>query len=408
MSSPSSDCLNTQKVVINRIIAAGGCFLASLTALLTILVLHRRKAWETQPKRLFLIYIVFTAVSALVALPGIDYSQFDSQRSFGGSDYSNDTALVTGCLGLALALHYSEGLASMSYAAWALSFLVHVTLPVIESSPSSRYICYGPLLVMGKKKNTRIFLEAVLFTVVIIVPAIVTSWEPFALSDTPDYGSNGLWCDYRHNLVLNCSAETQYYNIGTFYLSVVPYISTSVFCWILEALVVILLCGLWIKFKNIVGKRILTSLPSVIFLLVGESVILLWLFAFLSATVLAKFKQSPKSEFLWVLHATLPLLSNAITVLIVSTFLYYPFRKCCKRVSKSTELNSHIPRNNYEALLNSDGNGSNPASESNIHCGMSSGTTAYHPPNEMSDYLSEEDSVLISRDHRCAHYGINW
>ncbi|CAI8020395.1 hypothetical protein GBAR_LOCUS12205 [Geodia barretti] len=70
-----------------------------------------------------------------------------------------------------------------------------------------------------------------------------------ALADTPDYGSNGLWCDYQHHSVFNCSEKAPYYNT--------------------ELLVVILLCGLRIKFKNtMIGKRILTSLPSVIFLLV--------------------------------------------------------------------------------------------------------------------------------------------
>ena len=380
--------MHSRDVVISRILAAGGCLLASLAVLAAILVLHRRKVWETLSKRLFVAYVVFTAVSAIVALGGIDYSH----RSLECSDTYNGTA--GSCLELALALHYTGGLSSMSYGAWALSFLVHVTLPVIESSPRSKL---NQLLAVGKKRGARIAVEVSIFAVIILAPAIVTSWEPLALADTPDYGSNGLWCDYRHHFVFNCSEDVHYYNTGTFYLSTVPYTSTAVFCWVLELLVVIWLCGLWIKFKNtVIGKRILTSLPSVIFLLVGQSAILLWLVIFLTATVLAKYNQSQKAQFLWILHATLPILSNAITLLIVSLYLNFPLRKCCNRVSENV---------NHHKIFSSDGEGCNPASEWN-HRAMPSETTAYCP-NEMSDCKSEENVVLVSRDHYSVSYGIN-
>ena len=389
MHSVSKDCLNTDVVVISRIVAAGGCLLASLTVLVAILVLHRRKAWDSLSKRLFLAYAVFTAVSAVAALGGIDYSH----RSLDGSGISNGT---DSCMELALALHYTGGLASMSYGAWALSFLVHVTLPVIESSPRSKLT---RLLVFGKKRGTRIAIEVTIFVVIVLAPAIFTSWEPFALSDTPDYGSNGLWCDYQHQFALNCSEKVQYYNIGTFYLSTIPYTYTAVLCWILVTLVVIVLCRLQIKFRDgIVGKRILTSLPSVLFLLVSQSVILLWLMVFIAATVLTKYNQSQKSQLLWIVHATIPTL-NAITLLVVSVYLHFPFRKCCSnRGSRRTE------NENQSNDFSSDAAGSNPASEWN-HRGSPSETV--YCPYEMSDCKSEENVVLISSDYRCVSYGIN-
>ena len=380
-------CLSTQVVVTSRILAAGGCLLVSLTVLAAILVLHRRKAWETLSKRLFIAYVVFTAVSAVVALGGIDYSHTSLESSATNNSSGS-------CLELALALHFTGGLASMSYWSWALSFLVHVTLPVIESSPRPKL---NQLLAVGKKRGARIAIEVSIFAVIILVPVIVTSWEPLALADTPDYGSNGLWCDYQHHSVFNCSEKAPYYNTGTFYLSTLPYTSTAVFCWVLELLVVILLCGLRIKFKNtMIGKRILTSLPSVIFLLVGQSAILLLLVIFLTATVLAKYNQSPKSQFLWILHATLLILSNVITLLTVSLYLHFPLRKCCNRVSENV---------NQHKIFSSDGEGCNPASEWN-HRAMPSETTAYCP-NEMSDCISEENVVLVSRDYHCVSYGIN-
>ena len=381
-------CLHFKTIMLSRILAVSGSLVLSLTVLALILLAARRKSWENLPKRLFIACIVFTCANSLAALAGIDYSH--KSLTIPGNDTES-------CQELAFVFHYLGSLIACSYVAWSFALLVHVTLPLC--SPAERQSQRHKLSCRFSKRR-KIVAEIFLYMAVIISPAFLTSWEPFVLAGFAKYGSNGLWCDYQRHIVRNCS-ET-FYEDDTFYLSTITYSILAILCWGTMSVVNFVLCGLWVKFrKSLIGKRIFKGIRTVLLLMIAVT---LCLNIFLSVTLYAKSKKLHNSLALWIMHATVPITSNTVILLIVATFLHFRFKKCCKKPSraKSDSNRLHGPF----ISVNSDGEASNPASVWN-HSDTPS-ITEYCPPNDMSDCQStSENEVLISQNHRCINYGIS-
>ena len=386
-------CYHFKTIMLGRILAASSCLVVSIAVLALMLLVLRRKAWENFPKRLFIACVIFTSGNSLAALAGIDYSHKSLRNS------GNDTG---SCQELAFVSHYMESLVACSYVMWSFALLFHVIVPLC--SPVERQTLRHKLFLLFSKRR-RIVAEILLHITVIISPTFLTSWEPFVLARFATYGSNGLWCDYLRHIVQNCSETLYEETDDMFYLSTITHSVLGVMCWVTMFVVVFVFCGLWVKFrKSHIGKRIFKGTLKIILLMVGASVVTLWLNVFLLATLYAKFKQLHNSQFVWIMHATVPITSNAVILMIVAVFLHFPFQKFCKKLSR-TESDSnqlHVPY----ACVNSDGEASNPASVWN-HSDIPS-ITVYCPPNEMSDcQTTTENERLVSQDHKCVSYGIS-
>ena len=267
------NCFHYETIIVSRILAASGCLVVSLAVLIVIPVVLRRKAWENRPKRLFIACSIFTGVNSILVLAGIDYSH----KSLRSPD------IIGPCLELAFTLHYTGSLIASSYVALVLALLFHVTLPVC--SPVGRRSLFYRISQLSSGRRNKIVAEVVLFLAVILSPAVLTTWEPYFLADLPTYGSNGLWCDYQRHIPQNCSERDDLYLDDTLYLSTIPYAVVAVLCWVALLLVVVVLCGLWVKFKqSFVGKRIINSARSVALLLIVASAVVLWLYIYFSCT----------------------------------------------------------------------------------------------------------------------------
>ena len=385
-------CLHVDAIILSRVLGASVCLAVSLSLLVTVLVVFRKKALDTLPKRIFIVNVIFTTAGAAVALAGIDYFH----RTLKNSDD------VGPCKELAFTSHYIGGLIASFSAVWTLALLAQVALPVINSS----YLVRGRLICHKNftgRKRVRIAAEVILFLAVIISPALFISWEPFVISDLAPSGSNGVWCDYHRHVLQNCSGKVEVYDPDLLYLAALPFTIFAVICWVVVLLVVLVICGLWIKFKSLlVGKRIIESVPTLVLLMIAATITMLWLISSLSVIQFTKHRRVLESEltFPWIMYAILPSTANTIVELIVAVFLYFPFNKCCKRTSSTQSDPQQIP---HIICINSDGDSSNPPSEWN-HREIPS-VTVYSPPDEMSDYRNTSERQVLLSQNRIRSYG---
>ena len=158
-----------------------------------VLLTTKRKAWENLTKRVYLVNIIYTKVSCIIAIAAVLYSDPSSQES-------------GWCEAMGFLLHYSGTLVVGHYGALATTIMLQVTIPVYQTV--LKRTC--------NVKQTKLW-EVILFVILFFCPVVIT-WEPF-LPNLRSYGNYGPLCWFRLELSDNCTFSS--YN--ELFLQTIPY-----------------------------------------------------------------------------------------------------------------------------------------------------------------------------------------
>ena len=209
-------------VVLTRsLTGVAGC-VVSLSLLVIVLLIAKRKAWETLlVERIYFTNILYTLLYCIVAIAAVNYSHPPSQES-------------AWCEAMGFLLHYTGTLVVVQYCALAFAIMFQITEPVYKLFRNRR-----DCINLRRPK----LWERLLFVVLFLSP-LLNTWEPF-LPQLPSYGNYGPLCWFRLELTDNCTANT----VDVRFLQAVPFAVVSLAYCVTFTISLITLCGLYYKFR---------------------------------------------------------------------------------------------------------------------------------------------------------------
>ena len=303
-------------IVLSRALTgAGGCAV-SIVVLVIILLTTKRKAWENLTKRIYLAIIVNNFLYSIASIAAVNYSHPPSQES-------------TWCEAMGFILQYSGTLLVVQYLAITLTVVFQVTLPVYQAVRKRKY---------GFRKANLKCAEVFLFLILFLCP-LLNSWEPF-LPQLPSYGNYGPLCWFSLELTDNCTYNT----LNELYLQSVPVAVVCFGCSVLTFTVLLMLCGMYCKFRmTTIGGRIIKVIPTAVVLVILPLVIMVWFIR------LAVYSDGFGSFSAWLRNVTGIRAANFVLLTATGIYVYFPTHMCeqCRRSpylsTEQSELQPLLP-----------------------------------------------------------------
>ena len=303
-------------IVLSRALTgAGGCAV-SIVVLVIILLTTKRKAWENLTKRIYLAIIVNNFLYSIASIAAVNYSHPPSQES-------------TWCEAMGFILQYSGTLLVVQYLAITLTVVFQVTLPVYQAVRRRNN---------GFRKANFKWLEVFLFLILFLCP-LLNSWEPF-LPQLPSYGNYGPLCWFSLELTDNCTYNT----LNELYLQSVPVAVVCFGCSVLTFTVLLMLCGMYCKFRmTTIGGRIIKVIPTAVVLVILPLVIMVWFIR------LAVYSDGFGSFSAWLRNVTGIRAANFVLLTATGIYVYFPTHMCeqCRRSpylsTEQSELQPLLP-----------------------------------------------------------------
>ena len=303
-------------IVLSRALTgAGGCAV-SIVVLVIILLTTKRKAWENLTKRIYLAIIVNNFLYSIASIAAVNYSHPPSQES-------------TWCEAMGFILQYSGTLLVVQYLAITLTVVFQVTLPVYQAVRKRKY---------GFRKANLKCAEVFLFLILFLCP-LLNSWEPF-LPQLPSYGNYGPLCWFSLELTDNCT----YNALNERYLQSVPVAVVCFGCSVLTFTVLLILCGMYCKFRmTTIGGRIIKVIPTAVVLVILPLVIMVWFIR------LAVYSDGFGSFSAWLKNVTGIRAANFVLLTATGIYVHFPTHMCeqCRRSpylsTEQSELQPLLP-----------------------------------------------------------------
>ena len=303
-------------IVLSRALTgAGGCAV-SIVVLVIILLTTKRKTWENLTKRIYLAIIVNNFLYSIASIAAVNYSHPPSQES-------------TWCEAMGFILQYSGTLLVVQYLAITLTVVFQVTLPVYQAVRKRKY---------GFRKANLKCAEVFLFLILFLCP-LLNSWEPF-LPQLPSYGNYGPLCWFSLELTDNCT----YNALNERYLQSVPVAVVCFGCSVLTFTVLLILCGMYCKFRmTTIGGRIIKVIPTAVVLVILPLVIMVWFIR------LAVYSDGFGSFSAWLKNVTGIRAANFVLLTATGIYVHFPTHMCeqCRRSpylsTEQSELQPLLP-----------------------------------------------------------------
>jgi len=283
-------------VLARSLMGVAGC-VVSLSLLVIVLLIAKKKAWETWlVERIYFTNILYTLLYCIVALAAVNYSHPPSKES-------------AWCGAMGFLLHYTGTLVVVQYCALAFAIMLQIVLSLRNRNNST-----GP----GKVKPGEVLLYLILF----LCP-LLNSWEPF-LPQLPSYGNYGPLCWFRLNLTDNCTANT----LDVRFLQAVPFAVVSLAYCVTFTISLITLCGRYYKSRRTTaGSNIRKFFPTLVVLTVITFVMMTW---FIVSALPSKSLSDIRSYSTWLENVTTTLAATIGVLVAVGIYIHFP-RELCQR-----------------------------------------------------------------------------
>ena len=278
-------------VVLTRsLMGVAGC-VVSLSLLVIVLLIAKRKAWETLlVERIYFTNILYTLLYCIVAIAAVNYSHPPSQES-------------AWCEAMGFLLHYTGTLVVVQYCALAFAIMLQIVRSLRNSNNS-----LGP----KKVKPGEVLLYLILF----LCP-LLNSWEPF-LPQLPSYGNYGPLCWFRLNLTDNCTANT----LDVRFLQAVPFAVVSLAYCVTFMISLFTLCGLYFRTRR---TTICQFFPTLVVLTVITFVMMMW---FIVSALPSKSLSDIRSYSTWLENVTATLAATIGVLVAVGVYIHFPTELC--------------------------------------------------------------------------------
>ena len=226
-------------------------------------------------------------------------------------------------------LQYSGTLLVVQYLAITLTVVFQVTLSVYQAVRRRNN---------GFRKANFKWLEVFLFLILFLCP-LLNSWEPF-LPQLPSYGNYGPLCWFSLELTDNCT----YNALNERYLQSVPVAVVCFGCSVLTFTVLLILCGMYCKFRmTTIGGRIIKVIPTAVVLVILPLVIMVWFIR------LAVYSDGFGSFSAWLKNVTGIRAANFVLLTATGIYVHFPTHMCeqCRRSpylsTEQSELQPLLP-----------------------------------------------------------------
>ena len=192
-------------VTLGRGLTGGAGCLISLTILVIVLLVAKKKAWENLYKRIYFALIPYTFLYSTASIAAVNYNRPPSGES-------------KWCEVRGFFLHHFGTLVFVHFCVRAIAVLLHITIS-LKLAPCKAIKDKLSPICCGKT-------EALLFLILFLLPLPDTS-APFS-PQLPSYGNFGPLCWFRLELTENCTVST--FDIS--FIHMVPFAIRHVF-WVL-------------------------------------------------------------------------------------------------------------------------------------------------------------------------------
>ena len=296
-------------ITLSRGLTGAVGFAVSLVVLVVILLAARRRAWDTLPKRLFFVTILYTAAYCAAAAAGVHYTRPPSQKS-------------KWCEAMGFLVFYSGALVIVSYLVSLTALVWQVIVPVFPVLGTQ----------LERTCRSRKLWEVILCLGCFFFPVLVTV-EPFVPAFHLDpYGNYGPICWFHLKIDENCTYPNSksLYNTQR-YLWTLPFTIMSSLLWILTLIIAVMLCFMYCNFnKTRTGANITKAIRQAVILTVATLVCVAWFIQFFLQSV----KQS-ESFSSWIENVTITPVAVTLIVILVALYIHFPLQllhNCCKRI----------------------------------------------------------------------------
>ena len=300
-------------IALSRGLTGAVGFAVSLVVLVVILLAARSKAWDTLPKRLLLVAILYTAAFSVILATSVHYSRPPAHES-------------AWCEAMGFILQYSESLVIVSCLVLVTALALQVVMPVYPALQTQ----------VERTCRSKKLWEVILFLGCFLFPVLIT-WEPF-IAPFASYGNYGPLCWFRLEINENCTYKNKV-SLNEYFLWTLPFAIMSFLLWALASIITIMLCCMYCKFhKTRMGGRIKKAIGHALFLTVASFVCVAWIFV-------ETFE--PNRNFSsWTVNVTITPINEAGIVILVALYIYFPaqyLHNCFKKsMSKRNRLQSRV------------------------------------------------------------------
>ena len=306
-------------IALSRGLTGAVGFAVSLVVLVVILLAARRKAWDTLPKRLLLVAILYTAAFSVISATGVHYSRPPAHES-------------AWCEAMGFILHYSGSLVIISYLILTTALALLVVMPVCPTLQTQ----------VERTCRSKKLWEVILFLGCFLFPVLIT-WEPF-IAPLASYGDYGPLCWFHLEIDENCTYKNKVsLSKDEYFLWTLPFAIMSFLLWALASIITIMLCCMYCRFhKTRMGGRIRRAIGHALFLTVASFVCLVWFSQFLLQTSI----KPSKTFSSWIANVTITPMTVTGIVVLMASYVHLPVQwlyNCCKRsIPKRNRLQSHV------------------------------------------------------------------
>ena len=291
-------------VTLARGLTGGAGCLISLTILVIVLLVAKKKAWENLYKRIYLALIPYTFLYSTASIAAVNYNRPPSGES-------------KWCEVRGFFLHHFGTLVFVHFCVLAIAVMLHITISLKLAPCKAIKDKLSPICCWKT--------EALLFLILFLLP-LPDTLAPFS-PQLPSYGNFGPLCWFRLELTENCTVST--FDIS--FLHMVPFAIMCFGCCVLTFTISLtILCGLYLKYHNEkgrTGRSIGRYLPTMVILTLLSFIMTGW---YIVSAVTAKNFGNSFAD--WVREATVTL--GATIVVLMATGIYIHFQALfdlCKR-----------------------------------------------------------------------------
>jgi len=301
-------------IALARGLTGGAGCLVSLTVLVIVLLVAKKKTWEKFSKRIYFALIPYTFLYSIASIAAVNYNHPPSEES-------------TWCEVRGFFLHHFGTLVFVHFCVLAIALMLQITIS-LKLAPCQA-IKDKLSLICSRKA------EALLFFILFLLP-LPDTLAPFS-PQLPSYGNFGPLCWFRLELTKNCTVST--FDIS--FLHTVPFAIICFACCVLTLVIsLMILCGLYLKYRNEegkIGRSIGRYIPTMVILTVLTFIMTGW---YIVSAVTAKNFRNSFSD--WLREATVTLAATVGILVATGIYIHFPTHLCdlCKRAHRGRQASA--------------------------------------------------------------------